>query len=128
MNYEDITLNQFVVNRVPSLEKLNEMKEQGLLQPNQVYLVEGEGLKTIIETVTIDTWSSDSNIEPYKFTGKGTIQTMLRDSSIVELINDNAIYFAKYGFAIGSITGQEITFYAIEQATESIGLKIMVEG
>ena len=126
MAYEDISLNQFVVNRVPSLEKLNEMKEQNLLQPNQVYLVEGEGLRTIIETVTISSWSTDDNIGPYKFTGKGTIQTILKDSSIVELINDNPIVFAKYGFAIGSITGQEITFYAIEQPN-SATLTLLLE-
>lgn len=127
MAYEDINLNKLVLNRVPSLEKLNEMKEQGLLQPNQIYLVEGEGLRTVIETVTIDTWSSDNTIEPYKYSGKGTIQTVLTDSSIVELINDNAISFAKYGFAIGSITSQEITFYAIEQpnsATLTLALEV----
>ena len=42
MIYEDSILDKFIINRVSSVEKLNEMKEQGLLQPNQIYLVDGE--------------------------------------------------------------------------------------
>ena len=47
MSYNDTFLNNFIVNRVSSLEKLKQMEQDNLLEPNQIYLVESKNYKTM---------------------------------------------------------------------------------
>ena len=74
--------------------------------------------------IGVGDWSDVSNVEPFK---KGV--TIVSTSTIglrteVELINDNALEFANYGFAIGSISGQNITIYALKVPATVVVLKI----
>ena len=80
-----------------------------------------------IETFTISSWTADGDISPYAYKTNITIATTLSTNTIVELINDNAISFANYGFAIGSISSQTATIYAVEQPTSSTTLKIRIQ-
>ena len=82
-------------------------------------------VKPVVETFTITTWTAESNT-PYEYKATGTITTTLKTNSIVELINDNSVDFATYGFCIGSIVSQTITFYSVSEPSSSVNLKVIV--
>lgn len=81
-----------------------------------------------IETYTITTWTSLSSSEPYTYQATTTATATIGNDTIVELINDQAVAFATYGFAIGSVSGQNITIYSIGQPSSSITLKVKIGG
>lgn len=89
-----------------------------------------KGGETNIETATIQTtsWNTLSSQLPYQYSTNITLTTTLDTNSIVELINNQPVLFATYGFAIGSISGQDITIYSIGQPSESVTLTLGVTG
>lgn len=78
------------------------------------------------ETYTIQAgdWSEDGNIEPFAQKATVTATHTIGSRTIAELYNDNATLFATYGFSIGSIEGQSVTFYALEAPEDSVILKV----
>lgn len=82
--------------------------------------------KGIIENALFGSWTADNTIAPYTYKGTATLTTTLANDTIVELINDNPVLFATYGFAIGNITGQVATIYSVGQPSSSVLLKIRV--
>ena len=60
----------------------------------------------VTESYTIaDTdWAEASGISPFTYSTDISSSYTILDSSIVELINDQAVLFANYGFAIGSVS------------------------
>lgn len=84
----------------------------------------------VTETLTIEStsWSELSDSSPYTYSATVTAATTIGTDSIVELINNQAVLFATYGFAIGSISGQNITIYSIGQPSESVTLTLEVTG
>lgn len=91
--------------------------------------VDGKQNKFTIESFTIQSssWTADNSIAPFTVKANITISKTLSANTIVELINDNAISFATYGFSIGAINGQVATIYALEAPSANVGLKIKVE-
>lgn len=81
-----------------------------------------------IEAYTITTWTSLSSSEPYTYQATTTATATIGNDTIVELINDQAVLFATYGFAIGSVSGQNITIYSIGQPSSSVTLKVGIGG
>lgn len=86
----------------------------------------------IIESVNIyytDTWEELSNADPYKYSIDIYFANLTTNTKIVELINDNAVLFANYGFCIGefneALGGAKI--YALKQPQEDIILKFRLE-
>ena len=75
-------------------------------------------------TITIADWSTMSGIQPFYYQATITAAYTIDNNTIVELINDQAINFAKYGFAIGAVSGQIITIYATNEVVNSVTLKI----
>lgn len=82
--------------------------------------------KPVYETKSVLGWVSAEN-GVFKYTCTITLETPFENSSLVELINDNAVLFAQYGFAIGNIDGQNLTIYAIEQPSQEVLLTFKVE-
>lgn len=84
----------------------------------------------VTETFTIEStsWSELSDSSPYTYSATVTATTTVGTDSIVELINNQAVLFATYGFAIGSISGQNITIYSIGQPSTSVTLTVGVTG
>lgn len=82
----------------------------------------------VTETLTIEStsWSELSDSSPYTYNATVTATTTIGTDSIVELINNQAVLFATYGFAIGSISGQNITIYSIGQPSTSVTLTVGV--
>lgn len=92
-----------------------------------LYLIEGT---TAIENHTIVTsaWTALSGSAPYTYSATVTVTAEISETSIIELYNNNAVLFAKYGFAIGAVSGQTVTVYSIGQPTESVALTIQIGG
>lgn len=99
----------------------------GFVHLYNLYLIEGT---TAIENHTIVTsaWTALSGSAPYTYSAMVTVSAEISETSIIELYNNNAVLFAKYGFAIGAVSGQNVTVYAIGQPTESVTLTIQVGG
>lgn len=100
---------------------------QGCVFSNGVYTDDVDG-KT--ETLTIATtgWSALSSSDPYTYSATVAATNTIGATSLVELLNDDAVNFATYGFAIGSISGQNITIYSIGQPSANVSLKINIKG
>lgn len=92
-----------------------------------LYLIEGT---TAIEnhTIVASAWTALSGSAPYTYSATVTVSAEISETSIIELYNNNAVLFAKYGFAIGAVSGQTVTVYSIGQPTESVALTIQIGG
>lgn len=89
-----------------------------------------EGSGGTIETVTIPStsWVALADSDPYDFSDTVVLSTTIGADSLVELINDQAVLFANHGFAIGSVSGQNVTIYSIGTPSSSVTLKVVVKG
>lgn len=82
------------------------------------------------ETYAIETtdWSALTESSPYDYQTTVIATYPIGSSTVVELLNDNPIQFANHGFAIGSISGQNVTLYSIAQPSTVETLKINYKG
>lgn len=85
-------------------------------------------LKGVVETFAITSWTADANISPYAYKATVTATATIGANTIVELLNNNAILFATYGFAIGDITNQVVTIYSIGEPESTISISIRIGG
>ena len=99
------------------------------LSAKQGYLLNKNAIGTT-ESKTIATtgWTALASSDPYTYSATVVVTTTISNSSIVELINDQAVLFGTYGFAIGSVSGQNVTIYSIGQPDASVTLKVNVKG
>lgn len=126
------------VNGVEKLTNSTSGNSLDLVAGTNVTLTESNGAVTIsasgggssqtIETYTISSWTALSSSSPYTYQATVTATATIGANTIVELFNDQAVAFATYGFAIGSISGQSITIYSIGQPSSSITLKVKIGG
>lgn len=79
-------------------------------------------------TITSSSWSALSSSDPYDYQATVTATATIGANTIAELINDQAVAFGTYGFAIGSIAGQSVTIYSIGAPSASTTLKINYKG
>lgn len=86
--------------------------------------------KATYETKSIQTtdWSALSNSTPYTYSAMVTATATISANTVVELLNDNPVLFATYGFAIAGISGQSVTIYAIDLPDSAVSLKIAIGG
>ena len=75
----------------------------------------------------VDSWVEDNTISPFKHKAEVIAEPFRDDAVVIELINDNALLFAKYGFALASCGGGIATFYAVKKPEEEITFKVGVE-
>lgn len=124
------TLNQFYRNT--STNKVficTEVTAQGTDPETYVYSWEEVNtVETDYETYTISSWSALSGSEPFTFSATVTATHTIGNDTEIELINDNAVLFANYGFAIGSVSGQNVTIYAIDEPSSDVSLTIGYRG
>ena len=87
-------------------------------------------ITNIVESfsIPITNWTTLENAAPYTYSTTVNITSALSTNSIVELINNQPVLFATYGFAIGNISGQVATIYSIGQPSTSITLTLGVTG
>lgn len=100
------------------------------LKADGTWATAGGGGGGTTETVTIASasWASLASSSPFTYSATVTLVTTIGNDTTVELINDQAVAFANYGFAIGAIAGQNVTIYSVGQPSASITLTFNVEG
>lgn len=78
------------------------------------------------ETYIIPTsrWTNRSDLGAFKYAANVSVAHQITSGTIVELINDNAVSFAEYGFSVGSVSGQMVAIYAVKPPEVSVTLKI----
>lgn len=79
-------------------------------------------------TITSVSWDSLASSSPYTHSATVTADHTIGTNTIVELINNQPILFATYGFAIISVTGQVITIVSIGAPSDSVSLEVMFHG
>lgn len=87
-------------------------------------------ISQVQETLTISdaSWQALSDNDPFTYSATATATTTIGTDSEVELINNQAVLFAKYGFSIAQVNEQAITIYAIDKPTSAVNLLIGVRG
>ena len=101
---------------IPSKEKGN------ILLHNMYY--ESEKKETVPYTIAVTDWNSLSDKSPFDHKLDIYFQPE-RTYDIVELINDNAVLFANYGFAIGEADSSKISIYSIGKPATSVTLTVI---
>lgn len=104
-----------------------------ILDDKIVYIPKKNGtleISQVQETLVIpDTsWQALSDSDPFTYSATATATTTINTDSEVELINNQAVLFAKYGFSIAQVSEQTITFYVIDKPTSAVNLLIGVRG
>ena len=89
------------------------------------YKVESENV-----TVSEDSWERipDESVEPYIFSSVVQVQHTIGENTKVELINNNAVMFAQYGFAIADADEEYITFYSVKKPSNDVSLRVEFMG
>lgn len=79
-----------------------------------------------IENFTIPTtgWTTLSGQSPFTYSANITVTQPIATNSIVELLNNQPVLFSQYGFAIGNISGQTVTIYALSIPTNNVTLTL----
>lgn len=85
---------------------------------------------TVSESYTITTsdWTALSGFSPYTYSATVTAAHTIGNDTTIELINDQPVLFAKYGFAIVSASGQNLTIYSIGTPDASVTLEVEYNG
>ena len=74
--------------------------------------------------IAASAWTSLSNADPFTVQATVTATTTIGGDAIIELYNDQPVAFATYAFSIASVSGQTITFYALEAPTAQVTLSV----
>jgi len=79
-------------------------------------------------TIQSNSWGALSDKAPFTHSATVTATATIGANTLVELINDNAVNFANYGFAIGAISGQTITIYSVGAPSAAVTLSFDIGG
>lgn len=104
-------------------------REEMYLQEAINYIKQGGGGGAYeTETYTISAWTALADSSPFTYQATVTATHEIGADTVVELVNDQAVLFANYGFAIGAVSGQSVTIYAIGQPSASVSLGVRFYG
>lgn len=92
---------------------------------------------SVVFAINSEDWQDLADKEPYKFSATIDCNYSIKTTGepVYELINNNPVNFANYGFALINVdfgTSSTIyltpkfTFYAIEKPTESVNLRVLI--
>lgn len=81
-----------------------------------------------VESYTISAWTPLASSNPYTYKATVTATYSIGNDTTIELINDQAVLFANYGFAIGEISGQTVTIYSIGVPDTNVTLEVEYRG
>lgn len=97
-----------------------------LIEAGETVAVTTDEGQTVSLNILASDWAEDADIKPFKVSATVGAGYNITSASIVELINDQAILFATYGFAIASVdtAADTITFYALSVPEEDVSLTI----
>ena len=69
---------------------------------------------------------NDDNKEPYLFYANINLNNLNENTFSIELINDNLLLFANYGFAIYSVNENIVTIYSMDKPEKDVTLKFEI--
>lgn len=61
---------------------------------------------------------------PYGYSATVTANYVIGNDTVIELQNNQAVLFAQYGFAVGAVSGQNITIYSVFNPSSAVTLTI----
>ena len=79
-------------------------------------------------TIERSSWTDLTGSDPFKAQCNTTLLELSSAKDVLELINDNAVLFANYGFNIGAVSNTTVTIYALKKPTSSVTLQFEMEG
>ena len=79
---------------------------------------------TTTRTIETSAWTALSGSSPYTYQATIASGYSIGANTVVELLNDDPVLFANYGFAIGAASGNNLTIYSIGQPSASVSLKV----
>lgn len=79
-------------------------------------------------TIESSLWTDLTGSDPFKAQCNITLLELSSAKDVLELINDNAVLFANYGFNIGAVSNTTVTIYALKKPTSSVTLQFEMEG
>lgn len=91
-------------------------------------LVNAKADKGAYDDYSIASWTDSSSYSPFVAIATKTATTTIGADTLVELINNDAVGFATYGYAIIGVSGQTITFGCLVKPTSSVTLKVKIGG
>lgn len=127
-------------DRVLALDaSVNNLLESDVTKNDQIIELNNKKLEggSVLFTITADKWQDLAGKEPYKFSATIDCDYSIKTTGepIYELVNNNAVNFANYGFALNEVSfgtpetiylTPKFTFYAIEKPTESVNLRVLI--
>lgn len=78
--------------------------------------------------VSISSYTALTDKEPFLFSSQAQLPFSIGTTTVIELINNDPILYANYGFQIASIENSSITIYMLAQPTSTTTLTIGVRG
>lgn len=75
-------------------------------------------------TIATSDWTSLASSSPFTYSTTVVATYQIGADTIVHLMNDQAVAFANYGFAVASVSGQNVMIYSIGAPDSSVTLKI----
>lgn len=112
----------------PNVELPKPITRVEMLLDKAVNYIKDIGGIVDVESYTISAWTPLASSSPYTYKATVTATYTIGNDTTVELINDQAVLFAKYGFAIGEISGQTVTIYSIGVPDINVTLEVEYRG
>lgn len=92
---------------------------------------------SVVFTINSEDWQDLADKEPYKFSATIDCDYSIKTTGepVYELINNNPVNFANYGFVLNEVSfgtpeaiylTPKFTFYAMEKPTESVNLRVLI--
>lgn len=91
-----------------------------------IQIPQAENKVTEEVTISSNTWVEDTNVSPFSYIATINLTNLKASSTSIELLNNNAILFATFGFAIGSVSESSVIIYAMDKPTEDVTLTFEV--
>ena len=82
----------------------------------------GGNVNFVQEEKVINTWNELPDSTPYTHQANVVLDNSIAISKSIELLNNDPVLFAKYGFAIGNIVGNSVNIYSVGLPTEAVTL------
>lgn len=80
----------------------------------------------VFETHIINAWTALADKSPFDYSTIITLSMVGGTNDTLELINDDAVLFATYGFAIGEVTNDTVVVYAVSKPDTAVTLTFIL--
>lgn len=122
----NISDNAALINSTQTRVTINE--EDIVVLEDKVAALESVAESIEEATIPSSAWAALRDASPYTYSTTITLSSLTVNSISLELVNDQPIIFATYGFAIASVSGSNAVIYSIGIPTSDVKLTFYVGG